>query len=84
MTLKEACEAQGLNYANQVKAHQRRAKGARPMEEYNHERKQQAESKAAILKQLIAEHPTWSNVRLAREMGVTEGYIRKIKKTGLI
>ena len=63
-----------------LKEQQRRAKGVRPMETYNEERKKKVESKTDMLKRLIQENPKWSNVRLGKEMGVSEGYIRKLKK----
>jgi len=58
----------------------RRAQGMRPMEEYNQERKKTVETKIQTLQRLMKKHPSWSNVRLAKEMGVSEGYIRKLKK----
>lgn len=59
----------------------RRAEGMRPMAEYNQERKQKVETKVETLLRLMEENPQWSNVKLAKEMGVSEGYIRKLKKT---
>lgn len=59
----------------------RREEGMRPMEEYNQERKQKVETKVEILLRLMKDNPQWSNVRLAKEMGLSEGYIRKLKKT---
>ena len=59
----------------------RRSLGMRPMEEYNQERRLKVESKVETLQRLMAENPQWSNVRLSKEMGVSEGYIRKLKKT---
>ena len=59
----------------------RREEGMRPMEEYNQERKQKVETKVETLLRLMKENPQWSNVRLSKEMGVSEGYIRKLKKT---
>ena len=59
----------------------RREEGMRPMEEYNQERKQKVETKVEILLRLIKDNPQWTNVRLAKEMGVSEGYIRKLRKT---
>ena len=59
----------------------RRAQGMRPMAEYNLERKQKVETKVDTLRRLMKKNPQWSNVRLAKEMGVSEGYIRKLKKT---
>lgn len=58
----------------------RRAQGVRPMEEYNQERKKIVDTKTQTLKKLMKKNPSWSNVRLAKEMGVSEGYIRKLKK----
>lgn len=66
-----------------LKAEQRRDAGIRPMEEYNQERAQKVESQAETLKRLMADNPTWSNVRLAKEMGISEGYIRKLKRNNL-
>ena len=65
----------------QLKEQQRRAAGIRPMEEYNLERKQKVETKVELLQRLMTENPKWSNVRLGQEMGVSEGYVRKLKKT---
>ena len=64
-----------------LKEQQRRAAGIRPMEEYNQERRQIVETKVELLQRLMKENPKWSNVRLGQEMGVSEGYIRKLKKT---
>ena len=64
-----------------LKESQRRQEGIRPMEEYNQERKAKVNSKAEVLKQLMTENPTWSNVKLAEAMDISEGYIRKLKKT---
>lgn len=64
-----------------LKEEQRRAAGMRPMEEYNQERKQKVETKVQILQRLMKENPEWSNVRLGKEMGVSEGYVRKLRKT---
>lgn len=58
----------------------RRAQGIRPMAEYNEERKKTVDTKIQTLVKLMKKHPSWSNVRLAKEMGVSEGYIRKLKK----
>ena len=64
-----------------LKEEQRRAAGIRPMKEYNQERKQKVESKVELLQRLMAENPQWSNVKIAKEMSVSEGYIRKLKKS---
>ena len=63
-----------------LKEEQRRSKGIRPMEEYNQERKEKVETKTELLQRLMAEHPEWSNVKLGQAMGISEGYIRKLKK----
>lgn len=63
-----------------AKEKSRRAQGVRPMEEYNQERKKTVETKIQTLQRLMKKNPSWSNVRLAKEMGVSEGYIRKLKK----
>lgn len=64
-----------------LKEKQRRAAGIRPMAEYNLERRLIVETKVETLQRLMKENPQWSNVRLSKEMGVSEGYIRKLKKT---
>ena len=63
-----------------LKEQQRRAQGVRPMETYNQERKQRVETKVEQLQRLMEENPLWSNVQLGKEMGISEGYIRKLKK----
>jgi hypothetical protein len=63
-----------------AKEKSRRAQGIRPMEEYNQERKKTVETKIQTLQRLMKKNPSWSNVKLAKEMGVSEGYIRKLKK----
>ena len=78
--LKDACEDLGLNYATERKTRKRRSSGIRPMAEYNEVRKVDADKRAEELERLIRDNPTWSNVRLGKAMGVTEGYIRKLKK----
>lgn len=63
-----------------LKEEQRRAKGVRPMETYNQERKQKVQDKATILKQLMKNHPTWTNAQLAEEMNTTVRTIQRLKK----
>ncbi len=58
----------------------RRSQGVRPMAEYNEERKKTVDTKIQTLQKIMKKNPSWSNVRLAKEMGVSEGYIRKLKK----
>ena len=78
--LKEACEDLGLNYSTERKTRKRRSSGVRAMSDYNEARRVEAGKKADELKRLIEDNPTWSNVRLGKAMGVTEGYVRKLKK----
>lgn len=63
-----------------LKEEQRRAKGVRPMETYNQERKQKVQDKATILKQLMKKHPAWTNAQLAEEMNTTVRTIQRLKK----
>lgn len=59
---------------------ERRAKGIRPMEEYNTQRREAKQGKAEILRQTIAENPDLSNRKLAALLGWSEPTIRRIKK----
>lgn len=63
-----------------LKEQQRRAEGIRPMEEYNQERREKVLTKAQILKQLMKDHPTWTNAQLAEHMGTTVRTIQRLKK----
>lgn len=63
-----------------LKEQQRRAKGIRPMEEYNQERKQKVESKAQTLRRLMKKHPAWTNAQLAEAMKTTVRTIQRLKK----
>lgn len=63
-----------------LKEQQRRAEGIRPMEEYNQERREKVLTKAQILKQLMKEHPTWTNAQLAEHMDTTVRTIQRLKK----
>jgi len=63
-----------------LKEQQRRAEGIRPMAEYNQERKEKVLNKAQILKQLMKDHPTWTNAQLAEHMGTTVRTIQRLKK----
>lgn len=59
----------------------RRAKGVKPREEYDKDRKKAVTDRMETLKLLMKEEPGMSNVKLAEALGVSEGYIRKLKKT---
>lgn len=48
-------------------------------EQYNNSRQQQKQAKINELKQLLADNPKLSNVKLGKIMNVSEGYIRKLK-----
>lgn len=59
---------------------ERRAKGIRPMEEYNQERHQAKMSKVEILRQKLQEHPDLSNRKMAALLGWSEPTVRRLKK----
>ena len=63
-----------------LKEEQRRAKGVRPMETYNQERKQKVEDKAKTLRQLMKQNPSWTNAQLAEAMSTTVRTIQRLKK----
>lgn len=79
-TLKQWCDETGRNYANEKKAHQRRRKGIRAMDEYNKEREIETKKKCAILESLIKENPSMTNAMLASKMGYSSRYIQRLKK----
>ena len=71
-------------YWKEVRAHKtndRRANGIRPMEEYNEERREKKLSKVEEMHQHLAENPKISNVKLGKLMGISESYVRKLKKS---
>lgn len=61
------------------KRQEREAVGMQSMEKYNEDRKQQTEGKLSELQQILKDNPKLSNVKIAELMGVSEGYIRKLK-----
>lgn len=63
-----------------VKEEKRREQGVRPKEEYNQERSKAKHDKVDILREHIIQSPKLSNRKIAKLMGVSEGYIRKLKK----
>lgn len=58
----------------------RRNEGVLERSEYNKSRKSKKAENVALLKDLIQSHPNASNYKLAELMGLSEGYIRKLKK----
>lgn len=62
-----------------VKAY-RRKNGMRPMVEYNQERAEKKGSKLDQLKRTMEENPHASQRQIAKIMGISEGYVRKLKK----
>jgi hypothetical protein len=64
----------------QAKKQARRAAGVKPMKEYNRQRKKAVNDKVSKLQEILQSHPEWSNVRIGKEMGVSEGYIRKLRR----
>lgn len=65
----------------EAKRESRRAQGVKPRDEYDNERKAAVTNRLEALKLLMKEEPQLSNVKLAEALGVSEGYIRKLKKT---
>lgn len=65
----------------EAKRESRRANGVKSREEYDKERKSAVTNRLEALKLLMKEEPGLSNVKLAEALGVSEGYIRKLKKT---
>ncbi len=63
-----------------AKEQERRAKGMRPMGEYNEERKTATEAKALRLQEILQNNPQWTNAQLAEEMGLTVRSIQRLKK----
>lgn len=56
----------------------RRENGVRPMEEYNQERAQRSISKLEVIRRKLSVTPTLSKRAIAREMGISEAYVRKL------
>jgi hypothetical protein len=58
----------------------RRAQGVKPREEYLKEQQDKTEDILGKLIKVLKENPKISNVKLGKMLGVSEGYIRKLKK----
>jgi len=65
---------------NAKRANKRRENGILTIREYQQQRKASASDKAQSLRDLLIMYPKASNYQLAELLGVTEGYIRKLKK----
>ena len=63
-----------------AKEQDRRAKGMRPMSEYNQERKDAVQDKALRLQNLMLDNPSWTNAKLASEMEITVRSVQRLKK----
>lgn len=63
-----------------AKREQRRELGIKERQEYLNTQKQKTETKLDTLRRIIRETPKIKNVQAAKIMGVSEGYIRKLKK----
>lgn len=62
------------------KREKRRENGVLERSEYDAGRKTVVADRKQQLQQLLELHPEWSNVKLSEEMGISEGYVRKLKK----
>lgn len=82
MVLKQACQEQGLVYANELKSHQRRSCGMRTMEEYTADRKRELSENARKLQDIMNSHPEWTNAQLAEAMACTVRTVQRLKKLG--
>lgn len=63
----------------QAVAAYRRARGAKARDEYLSAEAQKSQDKLSLLKEIIAEHPSLSNRKIAKTMGISEAYVRKLK-----
>lgn len=57
----------------------RRAKGAKARDEYLSTQAQKSQNKLALLKEILQHQPTASNRQIAKMMGISEAYVRKLK-----
>lgn len=78
--LKQFCEEKGISYSRELKTHQRRTQGIRPMSEYNQDREKKVRERTAMLAAIIEAHPDWTNDRMAKEMGISSRYVQRLKK----
>lgn len=63
-----------------AKREARRKAGVKPREEYEAARAEKKLSRLEQLKQALEESPAMNNVKLAAKLGISEAYIRKLKK----
>lgn len=57
----------------------RREEGRATMAEYNAVRGRKVKDKTTILREILQQTPKLSNRRIAKEMGISEAYVRKLK-----
>ncbi|MGM7637618.1 AsnC family protein [Bacillus sp. Hm123] len=77
-TLIDAQEKQERN--TKAKREKRREEGVQEREQYIKQQQDKTDDKLFKLQQLLEENPKCSNVKLGKLLGVSEGYIRKLKK----
>lgn len=77
--LKQVCDEQGISYANELKTHQRRARGIRPMLKYSQDRKKEVQERVAKLAAIMEAHPDWTNAQLAKELETTVRTVQRLK-----
>jgi hypothetical protein len=58
----------------------RRSEGTMKREEYMNQQKEKTEDKLWALQKAMERHPDYSNYKLARLLGISEAYVRKLKK----
>jgi hypothetical protein len=58
----------------------RRSEGVQKREDYLEQQQEKTEDKLWQLQKAIERHPDFSNYKLAELLGVSEGYVRKLKK----
>ncbi|WP_338754856.1 AsnC family protein [Bacillus sp. FJAT-52991] len=63
-----------------AKREKRRKEGVQEREQYIKQQQDKTDDKLFKLQQLLEENPKCSNVKLGQLLGVSEGYIRKLKK----
>lgn len=90
-TLSQWCEELNANYRTELyhqvkdailqkKREKRRSSGMIPQVEYSKERRVRMISRAAELKRLEAENPSWTNSMLAEKMGMTVRNVQRLKR----
>ncbi|WP_209125732.1 DUF4398 domain-containing protein [Alkalihalobacillus sp. BA299] len=62
------------------KLRKREERGSVPREEYIKQQKQIKDNKLLLLQQAIQKYPEYSNYKLAKYLGISESYVRNLKK----